>query len=566
MASTVKRIAAGVLAVWFSFWSVFFPITAHAAVYDAASNLTGRSWYVPGVGTSAAGNRALAAGATMLGRANPWIAAITIGMPIAQTILELKNGSNPVTPEGLPLPPEAGFAPSPATLPTPEGWGGPDSPPTSAQPVAGEAGPAIGESIPAVPGTGTVPRVGVCKGAGAVGYTGSVMSESDCVAAVEAFIAAQGYSALSWTDSWTQTMPANATQSAQLSRHFCKYGTNCGWTETAYILGSCQTGTTWDSSSQSCVGTVYSCPDVNYTLSGQSCVRSSCPLSTPVLVDGTCYSSPSCPDGYILNYDSCLLAENAPYKVKWPNGTNGNVPAFVPDPTTPGEWKPFERNSPAGTPSSITAQQIMQAARNSQNTYTQDQYGNPVLQQVTPNPNGGLTYTQQVQTTNGTQTTTTTNTYTINNLGQVTNASTVTNNGPITNISNNYASSSSPVEFPNDYNKEATQAKILSGEGSADAPDWASSINEKTENIGKGITDLLDPIAGQYADDKNKWFSWVWTPPVGNCSPFTGTIHNKSVTWDICPYVEMVRNAIGWLFSIVGAWVIYNNMFRREDA
>jgi len=87
MASTVKRISAGVLAVWFSFWSVVFPVTANAAIYNAASNLTGKAWYVPGVGTSAAGNRALAAGATMLGRANPWIAAITIGMPIAQQFL-----------------------------------------------------------------------------------------------------------------------------------------------------------------------------------------------------------------------------------------------------------------------------------------------------------------------------------------------------------------------------------------------------------------------------------------------------------------------------------------------
>lgn len=265
-----------------------------------------------------------------------------------------------------------------------------------------------------------------------------------------------------------------------------------------------------------------------------------------------------------MNFDSCILAENAPYKVKWPNGTNGNIPVYVPDSTTPGEWKPFERNSPAGTPSSSTAAAQQAAAKNQANTYTQDPYGNPVWQQVMPNAQGGLTYTQQVQTTNGTQTTTTTNTYTLNAAGQVTNVSTVTNNGPITNISNSYASSTS-VDIPNDYNKEATQQKILTGEGAADAPDWNTSVNEKVENLGKGITDLLDPITGQFQEDKGKWFSWVWTPPVGNCSPFTGNVHNKSVTWDICPYVEMVRNAIGWVFSIVGAWVIYNNLFRRED-
>lgn len=523
MASTVKRYAAGVLAVWFSFWSVVFPITAHAAIYDAASNLTGKSWFVPGVGTSAAGNRTLAAAATVLGRANPWIAGITLGMPIAQAIIEYKNGSNPVTPDGLPLPPEAGFAPSPATLPTPPGWEGPDSPPPSAESLPGSAtGDALGDVLAAIPTS-------------------------------------------SWKNSFHPSVTFGSKEEA--CSDFCKvYGstvtpTTCGnGTSSNPQPIYCTVGGAYDGLSFT---NTYACPD-GFLLSGTTCTRSVCPNDSPVLVNGQCYTSPTCPDGYIMNFDSCILAENAPYKVKWPSGTNGNIPAYVPDPANPGEWKPFERNSPAGTPSSSTAAAQQAAAKNVNNTYTQDEYGNPVWQQVTPNPNGGLTYTQQVQTTNGTQTTTTTNTYTLNAAGQVTNVSTVTNNGPITNVSNSYASSS-VVDIPNDYNKEATQQKILTGEGAADAPDWNTSVNERVENLGKGITDLLDPITGQFQEDKGKWFSWVWTPPVGSCSPFTGNVHNKSVTWDICPYVEMVRNAIGWVFSIVGAWVIYNNLFRRED-
>lgn len=261
-----------------------------------------------------------------------------------------------------------------------------------------------------------------------------------------------------------------------------------------------------------------------------------------------------------MNYDTCILSENDTTKVKWPSGTNDNVPVFVPDPSNPSEWKPFERNSPDATPSTQTAAKVNEAAKNSQNLFYKDEFGNPVTQAISPNPAGGYTFTQQIQTTNNNQTYTTTNTYTVNSGGTVTNVSTTTNNGPITNVSTTPA-----VQFPTDYNREATQAKILSGEGAPDAPKWDTSVTEKTESLTKGVTDLFEPITSQSTDDKSKWFSWVWTPPVGECSPITGTVHGKSVSWDICPYVVMVRNAVGWLFSIFGAWVIYNELFRRED-
>lgn len=261
-----------------------------------------------------------------------------------------------------------------------------------------------------------------------------------------------------------------------------------------------------------------------------------------------------------MNYDSCILSENDTTKVKWPSGTNENVPVFVPDPSNPSEWKPFERNSPDATPSTETAAKVNEAAKNSQNLFYKDEFGNPVTQAISPNPAGGYTFKQQIQTTNNNQTYTTTNTYTVNSGGTVTNVSTTTNNGPITNVSTTPA-----VQFPTDYNREATQAKILSGEGAPDAPKWDTSVTEKTENLTKGVTDLFEPITSQFTDDKMKWFSWVWTPPVGECSPITGTIHGKSVSWNICSYVDMVRNAVGWLFSIFGAWVIYNELFRRED-
>lgn len=210
---------------------------------------------------------------------------------------------------------------------------------------------ASAETIPATSAIQTVPRVGVCKGAGAVGYTGGTMNESACVAAVEAVIGAQGYSALQWTDSWSVTAVADSSKSETYTRHFCKYGTNCGWTETAYILGNCQTGTTWDATSKSCLGTVYTCPSTGgWTLSGSTCTRPDCEYGRDE--NGACITNPclalagtanglysgstySMKVGYDLApsglcVDSCVIAFNKDFGGEtWTAGKIGNYTGEV---------------------------------------------------------------------------------------------------------------------------------------------------------------------------------------------------------------------------------------------
>lgn len=149
MASIVKRLASGVLAAWFTVFSVVFPVTAHAVTYNAASNFTGRSWYVPAVGTGIAGTRVLASAATIAGRANPWIAGLTIGTAIVEHLFDLSPASSPVTPSGAALPTTAGFAPSPETLPTPPGWSGPNSPPGTSPVIPGGASNPSTATVPA---------------------------------------------------------------------------------------------------------------------------------------------------------------------------------------------------------------------------------------------------------------------------------------------------------------------------------------------------------------------------------------------------------------------------------
>lgn len=523
MVSTVKRFAMAVLAFWFAIWSVLLPVTVHAAaVYDAASNIAGSKWYVPAAGTGVAGSRVLATAATALGRANPWIAALTIGTPIMKHILETRGGGEVV------------IAPTADSLPAPAGWTSSDNPPASA--------------IPQVTGSGTAPAGTNCS-AGLCDFptitVKGFMTGSQTIrypSPSESFKAAY--------PQYPQFVVCNSVGSAPGGA--CQYAYGSGNAKVFYYANG-----NW--SNEVMVyenGTTAGCAS-GQTLMGSVCRGSAC-ADGRNLIDGMCYAAPLCPSGYVMNYDSCILAENATNKVKWPAGTNDGFRVYIPDPVNNGQWMPHPRESNP-LPQGLTDEQIKSGLINSGQTYTKDAYGNPVSTTIIPNLSGGYTFNQQVQTTNNNQTSTTTNTYTTNSQGAVTNVSSVTNNGPITNVSNNYT-----VDIPNDYNKEATQLKIYTGEGAPDAPQYSQTVTQKVTDMNKSITDLLDPIADQYSSDKGKWFSWVWTPPVGQCSPITGTVHGQDVNWDLCPYVAKIRDVIGWLFAICGAWVIYNEMFRRE--
>lgn len=515
MVSTVKRFAMAVLAFWFAIWSVLLPVTVHAAVYDAASNIAGSKWYVPAVGTGVAGSRVLATAATALGRANPWIAALTIGTPIMKHILETRGGGEVV------------IAPTADSLPSPAGWPSADNPPVNAPPVGGTQVGNIGDVIPATP-----PVSGVLvwfNGQTSVSYpTPDAACRSSSYFKFHTFVDVRNE-----RQSYGQT----------IAECWGLYNGTGQPTLITQVIGN--------------QSTLYSCPS-GYSVSGTNCVLSACPQGSSPL-NGGCYTSPTCPVGYAMNHgDTCILAENATNKVKWPAGTNDGARAYIPDPVNNGQWMPHPRESNP-LPQGLSDSDIKSGLINAGQTYTKDAYGNPVSTTIIPNLSGGYTFNQQVQTTNNNQTSTTTNTYTTNVQGAVTNVSSVTNNGPITNVSNNYT-----VDIPNDYNREATQLKIYTGEGAPDAPNHAQTVTQKVTDMNKSITDLLDPIADQYTSDKGKWFSWVWTPPVGQCEPITGSVHGKTVNWDLCPYVAKVRDVIGWIFAIFGAWVIYNEMFRRE--
>jgi hypothetical protein len=478
MASIVNRLASGVLAVWFTVFSVVSPVTSHAVTYNAASNFTGRIWAVPFVGTGIAGSRIAAAASTVITRANPWIAGISIGTALVQTVIELKTGGTiGIVSDGQ------------LTTPIP-GWSDSNTPPPITAPL---------------PGTSTYPAK-------------ILYSVTDWQA-----LAGQKFNSISSACSAASAYAGMAfTPAADGSSKCCLSG-SC-------VLLAKSTGC-----------------DTGDSLSGATCSTSNCPV------------------GYTASSGQCVITDSS--AVKWPSD---GQPTYVPRVGDNGvyQWWPSDRDPDQGTYPQTNINQYLQSG----DVFT-DPQGNPVTQTFTPTSDGGYVHTQQIQHTpaGSLNTYTTTNSYTVNKSGTVTNISTVTNNGPITNTTNN---TTAPVQpLPTDYNREATQLavkedldKLVAGTGARDSPDFAKDVEDKKTAMDKGITDFTDAIPGQFAESKGNWFSWVWSPPVGNCTPYQGNVHGKSVTWDVCPYVANVRDVIGWLFALYGAWTVYNQMFKREDA
>lgn len=466
MASIVKRTSAGLTALFFAVWSVVLPVTASAATYNASSGLTGNAWYVAASGTGLAGSPIVAAAATALNRANPWIAGLAIGTQVFQWLIESNKVPNPVM-----------VVPRNAPQPVAE-WGGTNPPATAVSETQ------YSEHWCSSSGGWMSSRESACAS-----YVSSIQGACPGITGSVTDVAGAGFRC---------TTPASAT---------CPAGyTNCG-------------------------------------------------SRNPVTV---------CPPGYSQSGSTCVLSNAS--SVPWPSDGRPTITpkadgsGFEPHPRDP------DTTIPAGYPS---YDQIV----NSPGDYWSDEYGNPVSQQINPGTDGGLGIIQKVQTTKDNQTQTTINNITINGTGTVVNTSSTTVPGNIGTASpTSTPVGSISIQFPNDYNKEATQQQVrdeLKGVGAPEKPDFAADVQQKKTDMNQEITDKLDTVKGEFTADKDKWFSWVWTPPVGSCSPISAgvQVHGQTFAgWDICPYINQARDVMGWLFAIAGAWSVYNQMFRRDES
>lgn len=128
-----------------------------------------------------------------------------------------------------------------------------------------------------------------------------------------------------------------------------------------------------------------------------------------------------------------------------------------------------------------------------------------------------------------------------------------------------------PPELPDDYNREITQQKVLDELTGTNAPaapaDQAERTATKLAETDTGLAAKFVAITSQFIPDKDNWFSWVWTPPVGTCNDadFSGTVHGYSVAFSICPWVANIKEALGFLFALFGALVIYGQIFKKEE-
>jgi len=299
----------------------------------------------------------------------------------------------------------------------------------------------------------------------------------------------------------------------------------------------------------------------------------SCPNGGGV-TDGMCSGAPTCSPGYGLNAakTTCVLT-NAAIAMKPSDGMATMIPSaggWVADPQDPDPVPatladPTALNNAGATPFNGPYVDPLTGATSTL----------PQVIVFSPTASGGIKATQAVQTMSPAGSGTnpfsivTATTLVTDPAGVVTQQTTTTQPGTLATVIPGVVADpvTLKLDLPTDYNREATQQKLvdaITAPTAAAMPDQAALVDAAKA---KALTDsaaIQTGIQDGYGIDKGLWFSWVWTPPVGNCTPTTGTISGTEVSIDYCGYVQTFKDIGGWLFALYGAWTTYGQLFRRE--
>lgn len=79
------------------------------------------------------------------------------------------------------------------------------------------------------------------------------------------------------------------------------------------------------------------------------------------------------------------------------------------------------------------------------------------------------------------------------------------------------------------------------------------------------IVEKIGGIEAQFHADEVNIPWWSWVPPLqyAACTSPTKVIFGHTITLNICPWVEMLRQLIGWVFAMLAMWSMYGLVFRR---
>lgn len=92
------------------------------------------------------------------------------------------------------------------------------------------------------------------------------------------------------------------------------------------------------------------------------------------------------------------------------------------------------------------------------------------------------------------------------------------------------------------------------------------------DRVGAAQTVLNDGIGGLHTaaiaadetDEDSLLGAFVFDPQYVACQPFTQTVMGKTWTIDLCAYAGMLRELLGWLFAVLGAYSIYQTIFKSR--
>lgn len=186
---------------------------------------------------------------------------------------------------------------------------------------------------------------------------------------------------------------------------------------------------------------------------------------------------------------------------------------------------------------------------------------------IEPQTGGGIKVTteQEVINSDGSKTTFKQSVITAAD-GKVTNSGSANYPGGIpdqTSSTQPLASTTSPtIQFPTDYNREATQTDIKNelaaqGETSALAPssDTASAQIKRHYDNHVDAQNITDRMAGVGLPSVPGFlFPTIIVPA---CRPIGWTFQGRAVSFDICPYVPTIKSIFAWVLNLIAAAMMF---------